>query len=278
MRATLRGVIGGSFNKFYPLICKLIKEFETLGIEILSPAKSRVRDGSGPFPILESDDGFDIRTIRENYFAAIEAADFFYLCCDATGYLGVDSAIDVGHAIAKHKPVFASAPTTHPGLNPLIKAFATPREIRPWFEKEDKKMSQLIPPEIFERLPSLEEIDEDPFVHAVLGMQGLPYAWFVFGIDPGYNKLYGSFMKPEAPGEFAWFTEEAIQQEAFSKGRLVHCVPVFRTRFSQLIHLMHRCANGHRQPPWSKPLESLYRRDVRSLPRPTNGARKVVAR
>jgi len=73
--------ISGSFRKFYTEIVKLIDEFNSLGIEVLSPKKSKILNPEEEFVVLESDSkDKNVKQSEEKHLEAIKNSDFLYIC------------------------------------------------------------------------------------------------------------------------------------------------------------------------------------------------------
>jgi len=68
----MKCVISGSFRKFYAQVVELINEFDQLGIEVLSPAKSEIANPGEEFVILKSDDIKSVKDLEQKHLDAIQ--------------------------------------------------------------------------------------------------------------------------------------------------------------------------------------------------------------
>jgi len=98
-------VISGSFRKYYTEIRNTIKEFESLGFQVLSPKHSNVVNPEGDFVLLESDETTCPEKIEREHLKAIYRADALYLY-NPEGYIGPSSAMEMGWALALEKPIY----------------------------------------------------------------------------------------------------------------------------------------------------------------------------
>ncbi len=113
----------GSFRKYYKEICDAYEIFEQNGIAILSPKKSRILNPNDEFVFLKSDpQNVGIKAIEDVVLDAIDNSDFIYLV-NPFGYIGISVGFELGHCIAKQKPVYSSDPISEVSLQPLIKGF-----------------------------------------------------------------------------------------------------------------------------------------------------------
>jgi nucleoside 2-deoxyribosyltransferase len=124
----MKCVVSGSFRKFYPEIVTVIETFEHQGIKVLSPANSRIVNPGADFVILEADQHLDIRAIEREHLAAIARADFVYLY-DPDGYVGNNTAFEIGYTWAIGKPIFALEFTGNSGLDCFIQEIGWPHEV-----------------------------------------------------------------------------------------------------------------------------------------------------
>ena len=123
----MKCTISGSFRKFYTEIVKLIDEFSSLGVEILSPKKSKIINPREEFVVLESDSKTkDIKQLEESHLEAIKNSDFLYIC-NPKKYLGNSAIMEIGFAIANQKPIFSLEPTDDITLSQFLKT-ASPKE------------------------------------------------------------------------------------------------------------------------------------------------------
>ncbi len=120
-------VISGSFRRYFDGISAAVKEFESLGISVLSPKASTIINPGDEFAILASDDIHDPKTLEQRHLDAISAADALYLYNPA-GYLGDSAKMELGWALAKGKPVFCKEPMTDATLTHFCGIVATPEQ------------------------------------------------------------------------------------------------------------------------------------------------------
>ena len=85
---------------------ELINEFDQLGIEVLSPAKSEIANPGEEFVILKSDDIKSVKDLEQRHLDAIPKADFLYVC-DPGGYIGRSVSMEIGYAHALGRPIYA---------------------------------------------------------------------------------------------------------------------------------------------------------------------------
>ena len=124
----MKCVISGSFRKFYREIRTLITTFEAQDIAVLSPPDSDIIDLGAEFVIFETDTSQDVHTLECQHLAAIARANFVYLY-NPNGYVGTNSALELGYAVASGTPVIALELTGNPGLDCLISAVAEARDV-----------------------------------------------------------------------------------------------------------------------------------------------------
>lgn len=106
--ARIRVTVSGSFTKHWNEIQVVVKEFEKLGAEVLSP-----RNG----PPLREEDGFvylrgDVGTadtIEKRHLSAIQQSDLLYIV-NPGRYLGNSAALEIGYAFAWHTSIWSSEP------------------------------------------------------------------------------------------------------------------------------------------------------------------------
>lgn len=103
----MKCVISGSFRKFYKEITRLIEEFDNLGVEVLSPKKSKIINPDDEFVLLETDSrGASIKQIEEDHLKAIRNSNFLYVC-NPNGYVGNSATMEIGFAIANKIPIYS---------------------------------------------------------------------------------------------------------------------------------------------------------------------------
>jgi len=102
----LKIVISGSFRKHYSDIRDIIRKFENLDIQVLSPQHSNVVDPEEDFVLLETDKFNCPETLERAHLNEISKADALYLY-NPEGYIGPSSAMELGWALSLGKPIFA---------------------------------------------------------------------------------------------------------------------------------------------------------------------------
>jgi nucleoside 2-deoxyribosyltransferase len=102
-----RATVSGSFHLAMPAIMEAVHDLIDAGAQVLSPADPRVVDQFGDFLFVASDRVRAIKLVQSRHLAAIEASDFVWLVAPG-GYVGQSAAMEIGYAVAKGIPVFAS--------------------------------------------------------------------------------------------------------------------------------------------------------------------------
>ena len=124
---TPRATVSGSFHLAMPAIMDAVHDLTDAGVRVLSPADPRVVDEFGDFLFVASDRVRAIKLVQSRHLAAIEASDFVWLVAPA-GYVGQSAAMEIGYAVAKGTPVFASEVPSDLTLRQYVKTLRTPRE------------------------------------------------------------------------------------------------------------------------------------------------------
>jgi hypothetical protein len=106
-RSWPRATVSGSFHLAMPAIMEAVHDLTDAGVQVLSPADPRVVDQFGDFLFVASDRVRAIKLVQSRHLAAIEASDFVWLVAPG-GYVGQSAAMEIGYAVAKGTPVFAS--------------------------------------------------------------------------------------------------------------------------------------------------------------------------
>lgn len=122
-------VVSGSFRKHFEGISKVIKEFEDLDIQVLSPQPSKIINPDHEFTILETDDTNDPKTLEQRHLDAIERADALYIY-NLDGYIGTLVTLELGWAIALGKPIYTKEQSEDFTLKLFLGKIATPNEIQ----------------------------------------------------------------------------------------------------------------------------------------------------
>jgi hypothetical protein len=122
-------VVSGSFRKHFKGISKVIKEFEELGIEVLSPKLSGVVNTGDEFVILETDDTHDPKTLEQRHLDAIYEADALYIY-NLEGYIGASATLELGWAAALGKPIYSKEEPEDFTLRLFSEKVSAPIEIK----------------------------------------------------------------------------------------------------------------------------------------------------
>ncbi|MBZ1356483.1 MAG: hypothetical protein KY054_01770 [Candidatus Nealsonbacteria bacterium] len=122
-------VVSGSFRKYFEGISKIIKEFDELDIQVLSPKLSKVINPEHEFVILETDDTDDPKTLEQRHLDAIEKADALYIY-NLDGYIGASATLELGWAIALGKPIYTKEQSEDFTLKLFSGKVATPIEVK----------------------------------------------------------------------------------------------------------------------------------------------------
>lgn len=100
----------GSFRKHYNKILELSREFETIGIKVLTPKLSKIVNPDEDFVLLESDccNGQypSISHIEDQVLSAILDADFVYVC-NPDGYIGLSTSFEIGYALSRGISIYS---------------------------------------------------------------------------------------------------------------------------------------------------------------------------
>ena len=122
-------VISGSFRKHYDCIRDMIRRFEGLGVQVLSPKHSEIVNPDDEFIILEADESISPMTLERDHLKAISQAGALYLC-NVEGYIGPASAMELGWARAMGKMVFVKEPCEDVTLQHFTGEQATPEQVK----------------------------------------------------------------------------------------------------------------------------------------------------
>ncbi|MEK7541593.1 MAG: hypothetical protein AAB533_01965 [Patescibacteria group bacterium] len=110
-------------------MCKCVREFEALGVRVLSPKVSQIVNPSEEFAILESDDTDDPRILEERHLEQIEKARALYIW-NPGGYIGLSVAMEIGWAHGRRALVFARFMPVDAMLRHFVAEIATPRQAK----------------------------------------------------------------------------------------------------------------------------------------------------
>ena len=124
----LKIVISGSFRKHLPGIQDKIKEFKSLGFEVLSPVISTAVNPGEEFVFLESDKDNNPKELEEKHLQAIQEASTLYIF-NPDGYLGNSTQMELGFALGVQKPIYSYEEIADVSLKLFCKV-ASPSQIR----------------------------------------------------------------------------------------------------------------------------------------------------
>lgn len=134
----VRIVISGSFKKYLPGIQEKIKEFQNIGVEVLSPRLSDAVDPNVEFIILKSDTSEDPIILERNHLRAIKKAQGLYIF-NVNGYIGPSSTLELGYAFALGKKIFSKEIPTDVSLRLFCKV-ATAQEVKDEIISQNRKL------------------------------------------------------------------------------------------------------------------------------------------
>lgn len=100
-------VVSGSFRKHLAEIHEAIREFNALGVTVLSSRLSLAVNPGDDFVLLESDDTADPSVLERRHLDAIREANALYIC-NPDGYIGLTVAMEIGWAKAHGVAIVAS--------------------------------------------------------------------------------------------------------------------------------------------------------------------------
>lgn len=113
-------VISGSFRKHYSEIKDVIRRFDSLDVEVLSPRHSNIVDPEEDFVLLETDKIASPEALERAHLNEISNADALYLY-NPEGYIGPSSAMELGWALSLGKPIFAKETCNDTTLKNFVK-------------------------------------------------------------------------------------------------------------------------------------------------------------
>ncbi len=157
-------VVSGSFRKHFEGISKIIKEFEDLDMQVLSPKPSKVINPEHEFVILETADTNDPKTLEQRHLDAIEKADALYIY-NLEGYIGASATLELGWAVSLGKPIYTKEQSEDFTLKLFSGEVATPIEVK---EKLLNNKINLI--ETINNRSSVKKLQE--YIHDVVVQRG----------------------------------------------------------------------------------------------------------
>ena len=122
----IKATVSGSFHRGMGAIEDAVYALTDAGAQVLSPADPRVVDQFGDFLFVASDRVRAIKLVQSRHLSAIEASDFVWLVAPE-GYVGQSAAMEIGYAVAKGTPVFASEVPIDLTLRQYVMTLPSPR-------------------------------------------------------------------------------------------------------------------------------------------------------
>jgi NTP pyrophosphatase (non-canonical NTP hydrolase) len=157
--SALKLVILGDFKKHLDRVVEAISEFSGLGVEVTSPAFSIPEDPSEDFILSFGEEAKDPKQSEGKHLKAIKKAHLLYLV-NPEGRLGKLVNLELGYALAYHKPVFALEKINEPALRLFCQGTGRPKKIL----KQYQKLPQPLLPRLTAR-PALIELQD--YLHQV---------------------------------------------------------------------------------------------------------------
>ena len=146
--------VSGSFNKFLQQIEGAVNSISALGIIVLSPTTTKEVRRSNGFVTLEGDRGSPGQ-IETQHLQAIARSDFLYIV-NPEGYIGDSVAFEVGYALSKGIPVYASAPPSDLVISSFINHGTSLAEIKKRIKEKKRRDVKLQ----LKDSPSLTDLQE----------------------------------------------------------------------------------------------------------------------
>jgi len=125
MKASI--TISGSFQKALNEIRADIRAFESLGCSVLSPRMFHSHKNEDGFVILDSDGDRRPAAIHGRHLTSIDQSILLWVR-NPGGYVGLSTALEIGHAHAIGVPVYASDSSTDSSLNRYIRVVSSPEQ------------------------------------------------------------------------------------------------------------------------------------------------------
>ena len=104
----------------------MIDQFENLGVNVLSPKKSKIINPDDEFALLESDESDNIFSIENKHLSAIKKAGFLYVV-NPNGYIGMTVTFEMGWAYANNCSIYCM----HEPNNIVLKEFCKKYAVTP---------------------------------------------------------------------------------------------------------------------------------------------------
>lgn len=125
-RRQTRVTVSGSFHRHIGAIQRVVEEFNSAGVVVLSPSDPRVVDEFGEFLFVASDLRRSVRGVQNRHLAAVSSSDLLWLECP-DGYVGPSAAFEIGYAMSEGVPVYASTPPGDLTMRQYVRIVKDPR-------------------------------------------------------------------------------------------------------------------------------------------------------
>ncbi len=117
--------VSGSLRKFHEGILTAIGTFESNGIEVLSPKRSKIVGQKDGFVFLESDKTRNIKALENHHLEAIKNSQFLYVF-NQNSYLGNAAIFEMGYAHGKRILIFGLEPVNDVTLKEYVSDIISP--------------------------------------------------------------------------------------------------------------------------------------------------------
>lgn len=105
---TFSAAVIGSFRRHYVPVIQAVKEFESFGVRVTTPAVSRIINPGGSYVRLETDSpALSDQCVQADTMRKIFAADLVYVVA-RDGYIGYATWYELGRVHERHMPVYYS--------------------------------------------------------------------------------------------------------------------------------------------------------------------------
>lgn len=118
MAENLSIVISGSVKRNFEGFKRIVKEFEALGMQVLSPKVCEIMEKT-----------MDFQALKQRHLEAIAAADALYLY-DPKSSIDALATLELGWALALGKPIFCKEPVAESTLKFFCGTVASPIEVK----------------------------------------------------------------------------------------------------------------------------------------------------
>jgi hypothetical protein len=97
-----------------------VRELQTMGVTVLSPADPTIVGNVGDFLFVASDRFRSVRLVQDRHMEAMRASDFLWLA-SPDGYVGLSASMEVGFATAASIPVYSTVAPVDLTLRQYVK-------------------------------------------------------------------------------------------------------------------------------------------------------------